>query len=88
MEPADRLRFGPFPTAIITGGRVGVTVAHELLHNDDIGAGIEQIAGKGAPPVMGREPLHPGLVCSLHQKIVDGRVADAFGQHSTTLVDR
>jgi hypothetical protein len=54
VQPADGLGFGPLAAAVISAGRVGISMAHQLLDNHDIGAGIEQIAGEGAATVVRR----------------------------------
>lgn len=42
-------------SAVVASRRVGIAVTHQLLHSGEIGTGIEQIARKAAPQVMGRE---------------------------------
>lgn len=47
MQLARRLLLGPTVPPIIARRRVGVAVAHHLLHRADVFACVQQVAGKG-----------------------------------------
>jgi len=52
VQLADGLLFGTLAAAVVAGSGVGIGVTHELLHRGDVGAGIDQITGKGATEVV------------------------------------
>ncbi|CAN5585822.1 hypothetical protein BH10CHL1_BH10CHL1_14850 [soil metagenome] len=52
VEAIDSAGTGAVIAAIITGGGLGVAMAHEFLHGDDVGAVVEQFNGEGAAVVM------------------------------------
>ena len=72
MHGVDGLRSGAVVATVIAGGGLGVAVAHQFLHGDNVGAVVEQLAGEGAAAVMRRQGGDAGLGGAGAENIVDG----------------
>ena len=77
MQQVDSLALGLLAAAVIAGCRRDVGVAGQLLHSDDIRAGVQQVADERAPEVMGRKPLDSGCPGPRLQHLVDGLCGQA-----------
>jgi hypothetical protein len=87
MNLLDRLALGHFPPPVVACGRVGVGVAHELLHRHQVNPSIQQITGKGAAHVVGGKISQACLLAPLLENRVDGLVAQRVGQDMPPLAD-
>lgn len=87
MQSINGAALDAFAAAVIAGGGIGAGMAHEFLHGNDVGAGIEQGAGKGAAHVVGREGFDIGPLAALFHNVVDGHGAETVGFDLATFED-
>jgi len=71
VEQGSGLLLGGFGSPVIARRGRDIGVAGQLRHRRNVRPGIQQVADKGAPQVMGGEMVHPGLLGPLAEQIVD-----------------
>ena len=81
-----RAQTEPAPVVARGGGRVGM--AHQALHDGQVGAGFEQVAGEGAPEVVKGERFHLRFRPELLQDQAQGLAGELLaGRYHAALVD-
>src|ERR1035441_9300916 len=87
MQQFRRLPFRRFPTPVVTGCRLNVGMARQLLCRRNIRAGVEQVRDKRPPKIVRRKRRYARLDCALFQYVEHSLVGQAVDRDSAALIN-